>query len=244
MKRNSFSFCLVAAAFLLEGQALAQLPSGSDITTAIPIYFNEMTQNMGDVTTAPLFVYSITLSKGQQITGTLSIAASAPDAEFEFGIYPPTVGTLANCRYSGSMCANSPTALAANWTGNGGRATSFTYTASASGVYYIPVVLGSHSVTYTLEVTTTTLPSSSPNCSGGTLTGQVDYITYSLTLIAAGLPDSASVGGTQLCASCTIKAPAYPQIAEKMESAMSLNVPVALCYDGSGNINQITLKHP
>ncbi len=121
---------------------------------------------------------------------------------------------------------------------------SYTYTASASGVYYITASFGSLSVNYTIEVTTTsTLPIvPNPPCAG-TLTGQVDYITYSLQLIAAGLPDSASIGGTQLCTTCTTKAPSNPQIVQKMEKAMSLNLPVSACYDAAGNVFQITLKH-
>jgi hypothetical protein len=239
MKNLQVVFGLLTVALTLGKQANAQLPSGSDINSAIPIYYQQVVNDLGDVNTAPLRVYSITVSKNQQIAAALSNANTAPAAKLQLSIWAPTTTTLAGCNYSCSDAA----ALQSTFTG-GGHGIALNFTASVSGVYYILVAFGSQSVNYTLEVTTPTLPASSPNCSGGNLAGQVDYVTYSLTLIGAGLPDSASVGGTQLCATCTIKAPGYPQIAEKMESAMGLNVPVSLCYDGSGNINQITLKHP
>jgi hypothetical protein len=239
MKRLNLAVGIFAAAFALGGRANAQLPSGTNENTAIPIYFQEMVSDLGDVKTSPLRVYSITLSKNQQISATLSVASTAPAASLEMQLWSPGQTNLGNCAWA--ACGNAGLAVQRL---NNIHSVSFTYTASISGVFYITVAFNSLSVNYTLEVTTPTPPSSTPNCSGGTLTGQVDNITYSLTLIAAGLPDSASVGGTQLCATCAVKAPAYPKIAEKMETAMGLNVPVALCYDGSGNINQITLKHP
>jgi hypothetical protein len=228
----------ILAAVLVAGDCLnAQLPSGSDVNTAIPIYFQQMVNDLGDVKTAPLKVYSITLSKNQQIAATLSVAATAPTANLDIELWGPGTTTLANCTYN--RC--NPT-LAYQVAPNT-HSVSFSYTASADGVYYVLTSFGSNTVNYTLEVTTKT-PPVPPACNGGNLTGQVDFITYSLTLIAAGLPDSASVGGTQLCPTCTIKAPQYPDIAQKMETAMGLNLPVSLCYDGTGNILQITLKHP
>jgi hypothetical protein len=239
MKSLQVVFGLLTVALTLGKQASAQLPSGSDINSAIPIYYQQVVNDLGDVNTAPLRVYSITVSKSQQIAVTLSVANTAPGAYLRLSLWGPTTTTLAGC---GATCGDNGS-LEAAVSGNT-HGLSLNHTASVSGVYYILAAFGSQSANYTLEVTTPTLPASSPNCSGGNLAGQVDYVTYSLTLIGAGLPDSASVGGTQLCATCTIKAPGYPQIAEKMESAMGLNVPVSLCYDGSGNINQITLKHP
>lgn len=239
MKRLQFVVGLIAAGFAMGGRANAQLPSGSDVNTAIPIYFQEMVNDLGDVSTAPLRVYSITLSKNQQISATLSIASTAPVARLDLGLWGPGTTSLAGCGYN--CAANS---LAHSLTVLSNAAATFTYTASTSGVYYLRAAFGTLSANYTLEVTSPTPPPPTDCSKGGNLSGQVDYITYSLTLIGAGLPDSASVGGTQLCTMCPIKAPQYPQIAEKMETAMGLNVPVSLCYDGTGNILQITLKHP
>jgi hypothetical protein len=78
----------------------------------------------------------------------------------------------------------------------------------------------------------------------GCLTGRVDYITYSLQLIAAGLPDEVSIGGSKACASCTVKPPLYPEISTRLESALKSNVNVEACYDSGGNIFQLKLVHP
>jgi hypothetical protein len=239
MKRFYFAVGFIAAAVSFGGPANAQLPSGTNENTAIPIYFQEMFNDMIDVKTAPLRVYSITLSKGQQISATMSLAPIAPAVNLEIQLWSPGQTGLANCAYGGCNGA-----LAGGVVGGTRSASIMNYIASVSGVFYITVATNAGSVNYTIEVTTPTPLPPPPGCTGGKLTGQVDYITYSLTLIAAGLPDSASVGGTQLCATCTVKAPAHPQIAEKMATAMGLSVPVSLCYDGSGNILQITLTHP
>ena len=88
-------------------------------------------------------------------------------------------------------------------------------------------------------------PINVPNpATAGCVTGQVDAITYSLQLIAAGLPDEVSIGGAKLCSSCSVKAPAYKELVDKMESAMGMNVGVSACYDNSGNIFQLKLVHP
>lgn len=239
MKRLNVAVGILAASFALGGRASAQLPSGINENTAIPIYFLEMANDMMDVKTAPLRVYSITLSKAQQISATLSVAPTAAAAGLEMQLWGPGQTGLGNCVWVG--CGNGGLEVARV---NGTHSVSFTHTASTSGVFYITIATNSQTVNYTFEVTTPIPLPPPPPCTGGMLTGQVDNITYSLTLIAAGLPDSASVGGTQLCATCPVKPPAYPKIAEKMETAMGLNVPVSLCYDGSGNISQITLKHP
>jgi hypothetical protein len=237
MKRLQLAVGLIAAV-VTGGRAKAQLPSGTNENTAIPIYFQEMYNDMIDVKSAPLRVFSITLSKGQQISATMSLAPTAPAVNLEIQLWSPGQTGLGNCSYNG--CSG---ALAGGIVGSTRSVSIQNYTASVSGVFYITVATFGESVNYTLEVTTPT-PPPPPSCSGGNLSGQVDYITYSLNLIAAELPDSASIGGTQLCSTCSVKAPQYPQIAEKMETAMGLNVPVSVCYDGSGNILQITLKHP
>ena len=70
----------------------------------------------------------------------------------------------------------------------------------------------SSGITYSLVVTAQGTPITVPNPqTAGCLSGQVDYITYSLQLIAAGLPDEVSIGGQKACPSCTVKQPLYPR---------------------------------
>jgi hypothetical protein len=114
----------------------------------------------------------------------------------------------------------------------------------AAGTYYVTVAVNNVGVSYTLQVTTQGTPQLQANPpQAGCLTGQVDYITYSLQLIALNLPDTISVGGTQACATCSVKAPLYSQITEKLETALSRGLPVSACYDAMGNIFQISLQH-
>jgi hypothetical protein len=237
MKHMHFTVGLLAVVWGMAARVNAQLPSGSDINSSIPIYFGQSVSDLGDSATAPERVYSITLAKGQQVTGTLSVANTAPSAVISLGIWSPGTLSLAGCGYCNSGAL-------ASGAGNA-HAVTFSYTASTSGVYYVKVGFGTVSVNYTVQVNATGTPLGVPNpTSAGCLNGQVDSITYSLQLIAAGLPDSASIGGTQMCSSCSVKAPAYPQIVDKMENALALNVPVSACYDASGSLFQITLKHP
>jgi hypothetical protein len=74
------------------------------------------------------------------------------------------------------------------------------------------------------------------------LIGQVDYITYSLQLIALNLPDTISIGGAQACASCTVKPPLYSQSVDKFEVALRSSLPVQACYDTNNKIFQISLQ--
>jgi hypothetical protein len=128
---------------------------------------------------------------------------------------------------------------------NGGRAVSWTYLVPASGTYYVVANFGSGSVSYTLQVTTTGTPQlQTLPTQAGCVSGEVDYVTYSLDLIALNLPDQISIGGTASCASgCTFQAPLYSQITEKLEKAMAFNLPVSACYDSTGNIFQVTLQN-
>ncbi len=91
----------------------------------------------------------------------------------------------------------------------------------AAGTYYVTVATNSVGVSYTLQVTTQGTPQLQANPpQAGCLTGQVDYLTYSLQLIALNLPDTISVGGTQACATCSVKPPLYSQITEKLENSV------------------------
>ncbi len=89
MKRLQFAVGLFAAVFAIGGRANAQLPSGTDVNTAIPIYYNQMVNDLGDSKTAPIRVFSITMSKGQQISVTLSTAVTAPAVNLESQIWGP-----------------------------------------------------------------------------------------------------------------------------------------------------------
>jgi hypothetical protein len=121
------------------------------------------------------------------------------------------------------------------------------YQVAVAGTYYVVLRFASGGVNYNLTVDGVGTPIGVSNPAvAGCLQGQVDYITYSLQLIAADLPDVVSIGGTQLCATatCVAKPPLYSQIVAKLERALSTGLPVEACYDGSRNVFQITLKRP
>lgn len=154
--------------------------------------------------------------------------------------FSPTVKTV-----RGLSCNDSPSVASNGSFAFNNASLTFTYQVASAGVYYIVLSAASTGITYQLQITADgTLIGVVNPTSAGCLNGQIDSITYSLQLIAAGLPDEASIGGTRLCASCTVKPPAYPQLVIKMETAMSLNVGVSACYDAAGNIFQLKLLHP
>jgi hypothetical protein len=70
--------------------AYGQLPSEADINSAIPIYYNQMVQNLVNQNTARVAV-------------TLSVASSAPAANLFVGILAPSTTTVAKCRYVGGV---------------------------------------------------------------------------------------------------------------------------------------------
>lgn len=78
----------------------------------------------------------------------------------------------------------------------------------------------------------------------GCLSGQVDYITYSVNRLPFNLPDEASIGGTRICATCAVKAPLYGDFAARIESWMERRKPVQACYDANGTIFQVRLRQP
>lgn len=235
MKTNLYYWIGVAMLTAMPFAAFGQ--DGTDINQAIPIYFGQSVNDIGDVQTVPFRVYSMVLAKGQQITATLT----APQGQIELSLWPSTKLSVAGQSYFGSSGVSG--SLISNY--SSGQATSWTYTVAASGTYYLVAYFGSGGTHYSLQVNAAGTPLLVPNPpQAGCLTGQVDSITYSLQLIAAGLPDTASIGGVQMCASCAVKAPAYPALVEKLEKAMSLGVGVSACYDASGNIFQLKLMHP
>jgi hypothetical protein len=224
------SFLTVLAA--IPAASFAQ--TGADINQAIPIYFGQIINDTIDGNTRCCQVYSIALSKGQQVAVT--VTASSGNGYWGVCLEAPNVQTIQQ-----SNCV----AGSANW--DYGGPFTLSYQVATAGTYYVAVVVGAtgHTDTYTLQVTAQGTPITTANPpQAGCLTGQVANITYSLQLIAAGLPDTVTIGSTQACASCTVKPPAYPALVSKMETAMGLGVGVSACYDSSGNIFQLTLNHP
>jgi hypothetical protein len=217
--------------------AFAQPGPGTDISTAIPIYYGQFVNDIGDVHSNPLHVYSITLAKGQQFSAVLSVAESAPTPEMQVLLYAPGVKTVAAVRFNfgpGNVVF-----------GTGGRSATFSYLVPAAGTYYVVVDFNTVSVSYTLQVTTSGTPQlQALPTQAGCLGGQVDYITYSLQFLALNLPDTISIGGVQACATCGVKAPLYSEMVNKLEAALRSSLPVQACFDATGNIFQISLQHP
>lgn len=218
-------------AALLSGTAFAQ--DGTDISKAIPIYFGQTIDGIVDSQTKPVQVYSITLAQGQSFsaivklddpkTVCLSLASSA-------------VKTL-----SGMSCGDSRLLVSLN-NGNRQPSVAFNYKVATAGTYYVAIGAGNPGIHYELQVTAEGTPMRVPNPTlAGCLSGRVDSVTYSLQLIAAGLPDEISVGGVKACATCDVKPPMYPEMATRLESALKSKVNVEACYDASGNIFQIKL---
>lgn len=219
--------------------AASQAQDGSDINQAVPIYFGQTVNDTIDATTKQIQVYSITLARGQSFSATAK-TNNGVRAVWCLGLLASTFKTISgfSCgdgRYLATNGASGTTAAALTWN----------YQVAAAGVYYVVLHAVGTGINYSLQVTADGTPIGVPNpTSAGCVNGQIDSMTYSLQLIAAGLPDEVSIGGTRLCATCTVKPPAYPQLVNKMEAAMSLNVGVSACYDAAGNIFQLKLLHP
>jgi len=235
MQRSFFRATLfLVSTLVIPAHLAAQTPNGSDIDQAIPIYFDQIINDLGDVNTIPIRVYSITLAKGQQVSGTLT----APGKAISIELYPPTALTVVGCNYNCGTGAVAGSPVERN-------AAAFTYTVATAGTYYVKAGFGNVGTNYSLQVKAVGTPIVTPLPPvAGCLTGRVDYLTYSLQLISAGLPDTASIGGTELCATCKVKPPAYAEIVSKMETSIGLGATVSACYDSTGNIFQIKLIHP
>ena len=218
---------------LLAIPVIAQMPDGSDIGKAIPIYFGQVAAGIGDNVTQPQVVYAVTLAKGQQMTFAANRTTSAGSMQMQ--VLRPTAATVASAS-NGDVAVNNVGV---------GAGTSATYLVPIAGTYYVVLRFLTTGVGYQLTIKSQGTPINVPNPPvNSCLTGQVDYITYSLQLIAEDLPDTISIGGVQACNTCQVKPPAYSQIVQKMESALKSNLPVSACYDANGNIFQITLQHP
>ena len=218
------------AAMMMPG-AFAQVPDGKDIATAIPYAIGQVVTGIGDSAATPRVVYAVKLAKGQSI----NIAADKTSGYgLGLALLTPQAVTWASARNPASGLADDK--------GCCGNSNQIEYLVPATGTYYVGVHFEGTATGYQMTIKANGTPINIPNPpSAGCLSGRVDYITYSLQQIAAGLPDEFSVGGTRACATCTTKPPLYPEIASRLESALKLNVNVEACYDSAGNIFQIKL---
>ena len=213
---------------------------GTDISSAIPIYFGQTVQDTMDAQLRPRQVYRVSLARGQQIVATLSLPDSAPSAALNLYVYPGNVHTVAplSC---GSSRRDPQLAHAGD--GYNRRSIELRYQIPAAGDYYLIACPGdSRGVSFKLQFDAvgtpllTTLPTQA-----GCVAGQVDYVEYSLRLIAMGLADEVSIGGTRLCPNCPVKAPLYGSMIAKLEEALRANQPVEACHDSNGNIFKLRL---
>lgn len=225
----------LVALFLTLGTLpiLGQTPDGSEINKAIPYFFGQIATGLGDPQINPPFiVYSIDLARGQQITISGNVATGS--GAIGLALLKPSALTVRSARTED---------LAVGCLRCGQR--SLSYLVPVPGKYFLVVEFFNSSLTYQVSANTTGTPVALPNPpNAGCLSGRVDYITFSLQRIASGLPDEVSIGGNRACASCTVKAPGYPEIADRLESAVRNNVNVEACYDSGGNIFQIKIIKP
>lgn len=233
MKASFISAALLV--FALSGARPLAAQNGSDINQAIPIYFGQITTDIIDEQLKEVQVYSIALAQGQRITALAS--TTIKDPSWCLSLWSPNTRTIANwaCNQSGHLA----------WAGYNDQALTFDYLVPASGKYYVVLRTARASNNFKLQVTAQGTPILSPNpATAGCLSGRVDYLTYSLQLIAAGLADEASIGGQKICANCTVKAPQYPEIVNRLENALRSRLNVEACYDSAGAIFQIKLVQP
>jgi hypothetical protein len=232
MYKSAFFF---VSALLAAIPAIAQMPDGSDINKAIPIYFGEMASGIGDNVTLPNVVYSVSLAKGQQMTFAANVTNSR--GAWQLYVLRPSAVTIASAK-AADVAAQSIVAASAGY--------SLDYLVPVAGTYYIVLNFRATGMAYQVTLKSQGTPINVPNpATAGCLNGQVDYLTYSLQLIAEELPDEISIGGVVACNTnaCQVKAPAYFQIANKLESALRAQVPVSACYDFNGNIFQVKVMH-
>ncbi|MFN7922341.1 MAG: hypothetical protein U0Q16_19720 [Bryobacteraceae bacterium] len=224
--------------FALASVVFAQPPDGRDVSTAVPITFGQAVDDIVDLGTKPRQIYKVTMGRGQRVSGTMTIPSSRPAAYIGIYLFPPTTRTLANL-----SCGDDNNALAYGSDG-GTRGVSFDFLVPAEGDYYVAAcVRDGNGVQYRLQVNGEGAPiATSLPAQAGCLFGQVDFIEYSLRLIAMNLPDRLSIGGQEVCATCTAKPPIYEPIVTKMENAMRNGLKVEACYDDKGNIFKLKLQ--
>ena len=241
MTNRMLASLLLGVAF--NAQLAAQGPNGTDINKAIPIYFGQTITDIGDGSTNPIQVYSIALSKGQSVTLLASkLAGGNSGGTWTLSLLRPGVTTVKALQSSDVLACRGHYC---NDGSNTAQAQTFTYLVSASGLYYAVLQFDSTGMNYSFVTTAQGTPIAVPNPpSAGCLTGRVDYLTYSLQLIATGLADEVSIGSQKACATCTVKAPLYPEIVTRLENALRSKLNVEACYDSTGSIFQIKLVTP
>lgn len=213
-------------------------PDGLDISTAVPITFGQVINDVMDARTRPRQVYRIPLARGQKIIARLTIADSQPAAGIGLYLFGPNQPEVRNM-----ICGAFHTPQLAGVSSTS-RGTSWEYLVANEGSYYVVTcAAGSSGVQYRLQVDAEGVPLlTALPAQAGCLFGQVDFIEFSLRLIAMNLPDRLSIGGTEACASCTAKPPLYDSIVRKLEDAMRSGVNVEACYDDKGNIFKVKLQ--
>lgn len=231
MKNILINVVLLVGAFAQS--SICQVLDGSEINKAIPYSVGQIASGIGDPQSNPPFiVYSLDLARGQQVSATANVAGGS--GRVGIALLKPTALTVRSA--SGND-------FAAGYAGCCNP--SLEYLVPAAGKYYIVVYFLNSSTNFQMSAKTSGTPIVVANPAvSGCLSGRVDYVTYSLQRIASGLPDEVSIGGNRACASCTVKAPGYLEIADRLESAVRNNVNVEACYDSSGNIFQIKIIKP
>jgi len=214
--------------------------TGTDIDTAIPIWFGEDVFDTLDSVLRQRLVYKIDLARGQKFSVTANLTGVTPVRDWNVCLFSPTTRSVANFTFQRN-CRGS--ALASD--GFGDTALTFDYEVPVAGTYFIVMQAFDPSHKFRLRVTAqgTPLVTALP-AQAGCVLGPVDSISYSLRLIAMNLPDEVSIGGTKLCASCAVKAPVYSHIVSKLEFAMQGNLSVEACHDAAGQVFQVKLQRP
>ncbi len=236
MKTLIYTLAVAAAAF-------GQGPDGNDISTAVPIYVGQVVKDVGDTGIAPNRLYRIALGRGQK----LRITTTADDGKrpgwnvFILRAATKTVRSLV----TGDVLAQAygTSASTGNWDETSIWA--FDYQVPAAADYFIWVRFSRLNASFKLETQADGIPLDvTLPAEAGCLAGQVDHITFSLRFISLNLPDELSIGGSRVCANCTVKPPLYSAIVEKLEAALKAGVPVEACHDDKGNIIKVKMQRP
>ena len=217
----------------ITAAAWAQLPDGKDVPTAVPIVLGQTVEDAGSATVTANRVYKITLARGQKVTLTARFGQGVDN--WSFYLMRPATRTI--------FTDFNQNAVAITYT-RGNAALTHTVTITESGVYYIGVSFYDASRgNFTLRVDAEGTPIAVPNPTrAGCLNGKVESVTYSLQFVAVGLPDEVVIGGQRACATCQVKAPIYPDLAARLDTAMLAGASVEACYDSAGGIFQIKLS--
>lgn len=236
MNATSLLLLLCAGASTSYGQ----LPAGSNVGNAIPIYFGQQVSDIIDGGTRPIVVYSITLAQGQEVSFSTSLLGTGA-RDYCIALSAPHATSMESMRTRHCDQAAGEAAVLER-TRIGLSTHSISYRVATTGRYFLTVKSFSASTNFSLHAEAKGTPISLPNpATAGCLAGPVNSITYSLQLIAAGLPDEVVIGGTRACNSCQVKPPLYPEISNRLENALRSRINVEACYDAEGKIFQIKL---